>query len=199
MMKIMAIFDLVFIFGVTFFFSFGVQFGFYLWYKKHHEKFLTENQHVLQYWSGILGDGVFVPVINIFAVLTLRQIGYFEFTARVLGLSLFGGFLITLFFHFGQQYFKLTNWTMPKVGEWNHLGLYHAIFMFFESSFLVFTLISFINYLNINGSGVIFNSPIKYGLLMLFVFFVSFVHDYWHTLFKNLTLRGKMLGKMLFK
>ena len=88
---------------------------------------------------------------------------------------------------------------MPQVGKWNHLGLYHAIFMFLESSFLVFTLITYVQYLENNGSGVIYNSPIKYGFLMLFIFFVSFVHDYWHTLFKNLVYRGKRLSNILFK
>ena len=195
----MSIFSLVLTFLITLFFSFGVQFGFYLWYKKHHEKFLTENQHVLQYWSGILGDGVFVPFINVFAVLTLNQIDLISLSSNIVISSFLGGFVITLMFHYGQEYFKLTNWTMPQVGKWNHLGLYHAIFMFLESSFLVFTLITYVQYLENNGSGVIYNSPIKYGFLMLFIFFVSFVHDYWHTLFKNLVYRGKRLSNILFK
>lgn len=193
----MTIFELALVFVITFLFSFGVQFGFYLWYKKHHERFLTKNQYVLQYWSGILGDGVFVPLINVFAVLTLYQIGIPEITTRILIVSLTSGFLITWAFHFGQEYFKLTNWTMPKVGEWNNLGLYHAIFMFFESSFLVFTLVSFLDYTYFNGPSIIYNSPIKYGFLVLFIFACSFVHDYWYTLFKNLVYREKKLEKIL--
>lgn len=182
----MPIFILILTFFVTLFLSFGVQFGFYLWYKKNNPDFLKKYQHVLQYWSGLLGDGLFVPLINVFAVLTLNQIAPLEINFQTIILSFLGGLIITFLFHFGQQHYKLINWTMPEVGNWNLLGLYHAIFMFFESSFLIFTLISFIIYTNNYGLSIVSNSPIKYGFLVLFIFFVTFVYDYWKTLFKKI-------------
>lgn len=131
----------------------------------------------MQYFSGIIGDGILVPGINIFAVLSIANIEKFQLIPLVTW-SLFLGVIITFAFHFGQQYFRLTNWTMTEVGKWNLLGLYHSIFMFFESSFLVFCLLIFLN----SGKN---DLPIKYGLILLFLFVLSFIYDYRKTLLKT--------------
>lgn len=186
---------MIVVFLVTCWFSFGVQFCFYVWYRFHRPQFLKNHQHVLQYISGIIGDGLLVPLTNVVAIETLQQIERPIFSMRMIGFSFLSGMVITFLFHKGQQYFKLTNWTMPKVGVWNLLGFYHALFMFFESSFLVLTLSAFLESVRLHGSIQAYHSPIRYGFSLLFIFFLSFVFDYWKTLFKKLFIQRKRIQK----
>lgn len=169
-------------FLITLFFSFCVQSLFYLWYRLTNNRIL-KYQHVFGYYSGIIGDGLLVPLVNVFAIKTLYDNGL-SFNASYAGLGLIGGFLTTFVFHFGQKYFNQINWTMPKKGEWNLLGLYHSIFMFFESSFLCYILFIFLD--RISSYWEVVYSPVGAGLGVLFVFFLTFIYDYWKTLFRKL-------------
>ena len=172
---------LVAVFCITFFLSFGVQAIFYLWYLKHNQDFLKKYQHVFQYTSGIIGDGILVPLINVFAVMTLFSVEV-EVSIYAILFVISCGVLTTFIFHYGQQYFRLTNWTMPSVGKWNTLGTYHSFFMLGESSFLSFVLFEF---LNSRSLSYLPTSPMKNGLLVLFIFAATFVYDYRNSLFKK--------------
>lgn len=173
------------IFAITLFFSFGVQSFFYLWYKKYHPEFIKKQKYVFQYISGVVGDGLLVPLVNIFAVSTFDHIKTFSITGLIIFLTFLGGFLVTYFFHYSQQRFNLTNWTMPKKGVWNLLGLYHAAFMFFESSFLIFTLLIFFQNVRVFGVNAIPNKSMLYAVFVLVIFLLSMIIDYWDDLFKN--------------
>lgn len=169
---------------ITFFFSFGVQVGFYLWYKYHQHYLVTQYKTVFDYTSGVIGDGLLVPLTNIFAVMTMFSIaeGFLNFERWLYaGLT---GFTITYLFHVGQEYYKLINWTMPKVGHWNLLGTYHAFFMFFESTFLCYILYSYLQ--STARDGNFSNYSFSYSLLVLALFLISFIYDYWNPLFKKL-------------
>jgi hypothetical protein len=174
------------IYLITCFFSFGVQSLFYAWYRFKKHQLIIDYKHVFQYHSGIIGDGVLVPVINIFCVQNLYFVQANILSWPLLIVSICGGVLITFAFHHGQKHYELTNWTMPEVGKWNLLGLYHAIFMHFESSFLCLSLITFLQYLYQNGISTATEAPIRYGFLTLFLFALTFFYDYWFCLFKDL-------------
>ena len=177
--------DLIYIIAfITFFFSFGVQGLFFIYWKFWEPRFIDKYNHVFSYFSGVLGDGLLVPLINIFVVMTLLDIKANLTVTDLLILSFILGFLVTFAFHYGQKRFSLLNWTMPVRGRWNLLGLYHAFFMFFETSFLMYTLISFCKYLVSFGPNYAIYSPIKYVAALLFLFFITFVFDYRFTLFK---------------
>lgn len=174
---------------LTCFFSFGVQTLFYLWYKSKKHSLISQHRAVVNYASGIIGDGILVPLINIFAVISLSYLQrvYLNFTFFILALTL--GFLTTSLIHYGQMRFALTNWTMPKVGKWNVLGLYHAIFMFLEISFLFYVLLNYIKEAEMFGTRLFLVSPIKFEFLVLFLFLMTFIYDYREQLFKKLLKR----------
>lgn len=168
---------------VTFFFSFLVQFLFYIWYRIHKDSLIEKNKSVVNYSSGIIGDGLCMPLVNIFAVLTLESIKTIVVNSWLIIACFIIGYLVTFLFHYGQAKNKLPNWTMPEVGKWNTLGLYHAFFMFFETSFLAFSLINYLLEYNFGSGWLFLNSPIIYSFLVLGIFFLTFVYDYRKTIF----------------
>lgn len=161
----------------TCFFSFVVQFLVYLWYRKINHPLVRNQKSVVEYLSGVIGDGLLMPLTNVFAALTLLAAG-FEPSLELFLVSAIGGLLITWTFHYGQQRFKLTNWTMPAVGLWNGLGLYHALFMFSESSFLSLVLIETILSALRTGSVNHFILPFIGSWAMLALFAGTFFYDY---------------------
>jgi len=181
--------------GVTFFFSFGVQALFYFWYLARREQIIVKYKTVFSYYSGIIGDAILIPTTNVFAVYSLKQLGYPVFDYIVWIAAFIIGFITTLFFHLGQKYFNLTNWTMPQKGKWTLLGIYHSLFMFCESIFLAFSLVSYLKHLALEGKNGLAGDPIKFGLVLMFFFFLTFAYDYRKTLFSKFG-RGK---EILFK
>lgn len=169
---------------VTFAASFGVQFAFYLYYRYKSHPLIKTHKAVVNYTSGIIGDGVLMPLTNIFAFSVLTSLNY-RFDAITLLWALLGGIITVFIFHWGQEYFHLHNWTMPESGRWNLLGVYHAMFMFAESSFLCFVLINYLQIALKNGFMAIPQSALYSGLLAMFIFFVTFVYDYWDSLFSR--------------
>ncbi|TSC89430.1 MAG: hypothetical protein G01um10145_587 [Microgenomates group bacterium Gr01-1014_5] len=176
-------FDLVKVFFITLFFSFGVQALFYLRYAFGNRKIIREHKAVIAYKSGVIGDGVLIPLTNVFAWLVLGQLAPWNTQLNFFLTTGATGLLITFLFHWGQQRFHLTNWTMPTSGHWTLLGVYHAIFMFCEISFLSFVLFNYLfSVFDGTRTGGV---PLSYALIILFLFFVTFVHDYWRTLFSK--------------
>jgi hypothetical protein len=176
------------VFIISCFFSFGVQYLFFLWYKFSKHSLIEEHKTVCNYYSGLLGDGVLVPFTNVFIALTIQSL-HPTFSRAELFICLLMGFGITFIFHWGQTHYDLTNWTMPKKNHWTALGLYHAIFMFCESSFLSLALIMLLKFSYHNGIWSLWQLPIRYSLLVLAIFLLTFIYDYWHNLFWDLTQR----------
>lgn len=168
---------LLFVGGVTFFFSFLMQVIFYWWYKSKDSKFLSHHKTVFDYTSGVIGDGILIPLTNIFAFFALNQINIkTDFSLWIVSLA--GGFALTLGIHFGQKQLGLTNWTMPEVGKWNTLGITHAMFMFCETSFLLYAFSVFIKKAILLGPHVLLDYPIKYAFITLLMFLLTFTYDY---------------------
>lgn len=175
----------LYIFLGTCFFSFGVQTLFYIWYLARNEPIIDKYKTVFSYWSGFVGDAVLIPVTNVFAILALNDLGnpYLDFTVWIP--SIFVGLGVTFTMHWGQKHYNLTNWTMPQKGKWTLLGIYHSLFMFCESIFLSFALISFLKRVLLSGQSSLAGSHITLGLGLMFIFFTTFVYDYWQPLFKR--------------
>lgn len=177
--------------AVTCFFSFGVQFLFWFWYFLRGEIIIKKYKTVFSYSSGYIGDLICMPATNIFAVVALDRLGnpYLDFSVWLWAILV--GLVTTFIFHQGQKHFNLINWTMPQKGKWTLLGVYHSLFMFAESSFLAFSLISYFKHLAYAGRGSFAGAPVVLGLGVMFLFFVTFVYDYWKPLFKPLLLGKK--------
>ncbi len=176
---------------VTCWFSFGVQFSCYVWYRKHHHPILKMHKSVVNYHSGMIGDAILMPMVNVFCGSILQLSGWPWPTSLEVVVSMIMGILITFAFHYGQYYYHLTNWTMPENGRWNKLGLYHALFMFCESSFLSYTLIKAIQLVSEKGFATV-SQPFVMAWMVLAVFLITFMYDYWKLLFLKLLKRQSL-------
>lgn len=185
----MSLSESIWIYLISCFFSFGVQFLVFLYYRYIDHSILKVHKSVIHYTSGIFGDGVFIPMINIFCYYTIVALNP-TLNLFNTSLSLLGGVVITFIFHWGQQRLNLTNWTMPEKGLWNILGLYHALFMFCESSFLSFTLITLLSHVDSLSTLTLFHLPAKYSIAILGLFLISFLYDYRHSLVFNVLRKG---------
>lgn len=119
----------------TFFFGFfaGAAFSFYL--TTIHSMMFAGLRTSLQFKSAIFGDGIILPLANMFAASFLinhKKI----ILQKVIRNSVILGFVVTLYFHLNQAMNKLVNWAMPTPWHWNFLGLWHAIYMFSVCTFL---------------------------------------------------------------
>lgn len=179
-------FNLFLVALVTFIFSFGVQTLFYARYALGDRKIIREQKSLFAYKSGLIGDGLLIPLANVFAWVLLKQLTPWQVGLLFLVGCTLWGLLITFLFHWAQQRFRLTNWTMPQSGHWTLLGVYHAIFMFSEITFLSFVMFNYISQLLNPVANSVSRSPLFFALAILFLFFVTFVHDYWAPLFKKL-------------
>ena len=168
----------------TLLFSFGVQCFFFLVYAIRKDNLLTKYRHVFGYSSGVIGDGVLVPLSNVFSYLLLLEIGQ-SFELGLCYSALIFGFFISFWFHYVQRHLSLTNWTMPKVGQWNSLGLYHICFMFFESSILSYVLLASMRYAYANGLDMFMFASFRLLLLTLILFFFTLLYDYRYSLFQK--------------
>jgi len=179
-MNLMDILAIVFL--VTCFFSFGVQCMVYCFMRMRRSTFLHSYAHVFNYLSGVIGDFVLIPLVNVFAFLSFGQtplalhvpsFGTLWGTFGIFALCL--GFITTYLFHIAQEKLLQINWTMPQIGQWTTLGLYHAIFMFFETSFLWYAVLHYVAYGRTTSLAANF---IFAGVALLVIFFITFLIDY---------------------
>lgn len=121
--------------GGTFFFGFfaGAMLNLYL--LAIQSPFIHKFRASLDYKSAIFGDGIILPIVNmIIAGFLFDHKVYLH--KNLLKLSLFIGFLVTVYFHVTQALGGIVNWAMPTPWHWNILGLWHAIYMFSVCSFI---------------------------------------------------------------
>ena len=119
----------------TFLFGFGAGAA-YNWYLiQIHDPLVEQFRASLSYKSAIFGDGILLPIVNMVMIsFLLKHRGLL--TKKVRGFGVFGGALITAYFHITQALDKVVNWAMPSPWHWNLLGLWHAIYMFSVSTLI---------------------------------------------------------------
>lgn len=167
--------------ALTWLLSFGYQAAFYGFYRATGSEFLQGQRDVWSYYSGIIGDGVFVPLINMFVLLLLRELKPTVTLGKIVSFFLLG-LITTLAIHYVQASFALTNWAMPRPFFWSGVGRFHFLFMWTEFSFLFFTLGEVVRHLN-----RIYNDRRELELLggtwaSIALFLATFVIDYAHIL-----------------
>jgi hypothetical protein len=119
----------------TFFFGFGAGAA-YNWYLiQIHDPLVEQFRASLSYKSAIFGDGILLPAVNMVMVSFLLKHQKL-LTRKVRGFGVFGGALITAYFHITQALEGIVNWAMPTPWHWNLLGLWHACYMFTVSSLI---------------------------------------------------------------
>ncbi len=132
----------------------------------------------LSYKSSIFGDGVILPIINMFALWFLLENNQI-IKKKMIRTAVFLGVLITLYFHINQAARGLVNWAMPVPWEWNLLGSFHAGYMFLAASFISLFYLTLIRYVRKNKTmpreAVIVTGGIILFLILLRLDYMSIV------------------------
>ena len=90
---------------------------------------------VFSYLSGVVGDGVVLPVANIGAFIVLRQMsGYIAWRRLPLYIAL--GFITTFAAFLCQAGLEIVNWSMPRAYVWSAVGQLHFVVMWAELAYL---------------------------------------------------------------
>lgn len=116
---------------------FGYQWAFFLAYH-------GSQPTVFSYYSGVLGDGLFMPAVNVAAFLMLRRLSR-EITWRRLPLYVVLGFATAGAAFLMQAHLDLVNWSMPRPFVWSGVGRFHFLIMWAEISYLYFGMATSIN------------------------------------------------------
>lgn len=107
---------------------FGYQWAFFLHYH-------GLERTVFSYLSGVLGDGVLIPIANVGAFIVLREMWPYVRRRRV-PLYIALGFITAFACFLAQAGLQIINWSMPKPFVWSAVGQFHFFVMWFEISFL---------------------------------------------------------------
>lgn len=127
---------IIFLVGfLTFFFGFGAPAIFNLYLIFTHSPLVLQFRSSLNYISAILGDGIILPIVNMFVAYFLMR-NQILINILIVSLSFIFGFIITSYFHIVQAVEGLVNWSMPADWQWNFLGFWHAIYMFSVASLI---------------------------------------------------------------
>ena len=128
---------LALVFAATVFFGFLVQALGNVYLRWRADPIVTEYRATLSYTSAVIGDGILIPLVNVFMTSQLALWRRRPNLREVAG-PIFGGAFITAAVQVYQATQDLRNWTMTKPWEWTPLGYYHALFMCAEISFVLF-------------------------------------------------------------
>ncbi|MDO8506835.1 MAG: hypothetical protein Q7S41_04410 [Candidatus Limnocylindria bacterium] len=128
---------LAIVFLTTAFFGFLVQALGNVYLRWRMDPLVTEYRATLSYTSAVIGDGVLVPLVNVFMTSQLALWRRRPNIREVAG-AILGGAFITVLVSIYQATQDLRNWAMTKPWEWTPIGYYHALFMWAEISFVLF-------------------------------------------------------------
>src|SRR5487761_1357171 len=116
---------------------FGYQWIFSLSYKGH--------QHtVFAYYSGVLGDGILIPAVNVAGFMVLRDLAP-AIQWRRLPLYALLGFVTAVTAFLVQANLDLVNWSMPVAFHWSDVGQFHFFVMWAEVAYLYLVLATAVN------------------------------------------------------
>jgi hypothetical protein len=116
---------------------FGYQWAFSLSYKGH--------QHtVFAYYSGVLGDGILIPAVNVAGFVVMRHVAS-SIQWRRLPLYALLGLVTAATAFLVQARLDLVNWSMPLPFHWSDVGQFHFLVMWAEVSYLYLVLATAVN------------------------------------------------------
>ena len=149
---------------------FGYQWVFALAYKGH--------QHtVFAYYSGVLGDGLLIPAVNVAGFFVLRALTP-GIPWRRLPLYLLLGLATAMSSFLAQAGLDFVNWSMPMPFHWSDVGEFHFLVMSAELTYLYLVLATAVNHwsqLRLNPAAW---RAFWSGLLGLAMFALTLAADY---------------------
>jgi hypothetical protein len=156
--------------AVSWLLLFGYQWAFYSTYRGHQ---LT----VFSYYSGVLGDGLLIPAVNISAFVMLRQLAQGIPWKRLPVYMILGCATATAAFLM-QAKLDLVNWSMPVAFHWSDVGQFHFVVMSAEVTYLYLALATAINNWSVIRHDPIAIKAFAFGWAGLALFAVSLAADY---------------------
>ena len=125
------------VFFATLFFGFIVQAAGNVYLNWRADPLVSEFRTTLTYTSAVFGDGLLIPLANVFMTSQLVAWRRVPRMTEVVG-AILGAGIVTVVVHLYQAVNVLLNWTMTRPFEWTPLGYYHALFMWTELTFVFF-------------------------------------------------------------
>jgi len=116
---------------------FGYQWAFYFAYRGHQPT-------VFSYYSGIYGDGLLIPAVNVAGFIMLRQLSP-GIPWRRLPIYVLLGFATATAAFLIQAKLNWINWSMPSPFQWSDVGQFHFFVMSAELSYLYLVFATAIN------------------------------------------------------
>jgi hypothetical protein len=151
---------------------FGYQWAFFLSYKGH--------QHtVFAYYSGVVGDGLLIPAVNVAGFMVLRQLAP-GIPWKRLPLYVLLGLATTVTAFLVQAQLDLVNWSMPVPFHWSDVGQFHFLVMWSELTYLYLVMATAVNNWSRLRSELAAWRGFWSGLLGVFLFVGTIAADYIH-------------------
>jgi hypothetical protein len=160
--------------AVSWLFLFGYQWAFSLGYRGHLHT-------VFGYYSGVLGDGILIPAVNVCAFVLLRQLAP-GIPWKRLPVYLLLGFATATAAFLMQARLDLVNWSMPIAFHWNDIGQFHFFVMAGEVTFLYLALVTATNNWSRFRQDSVASKAFAIAWVGLALFAVSLAADYIHWL-----------------
>jgi len=117
---------------------FGYQWGFFFAYHGHQRT-------VFHYYSGVLGDGLLLPAVNVLGFMVLSQMAQLIPWRRAPLYAMLGVATATAAF-LVQARLELVNWSMPTPFHWSDVGQFHFFVMSAEVTYLYLVFATAINH-----------------------------------------------------
>lgn len=172
-----GIIDYLLIYLVSLFFNWLVQLSYYLSVTRKKPQAFEGYKTLFDYYTGIIGDGIIVPLINILIYIFILNSGYQPSILTIVE-ALTIGITLDVAFHYAQARLELVNWSMPGRFQWNFAGRWHMISFPIQISYLAL----FVFALRTHWGLMLSNPALKTatigisGLCLLFLFL--FAIDY---------------------
>lgn len=136
------------VFIASFILNYGVQLSYYVWKKRRNPRAFAGEKTLLQYYTGYIGDGIIVALINILIYYIIVRLGVKEGPEGVGGLgelikrqpmgALFSlAITIDVVTHYIQGKAKMINWSMPKPFHWTFPGYWHMVSLPIQATYLL--------------------------------------------------------------
>lgn len=151
---------------------FGYQWAFSFSYKGHQYT-------VFSYYSGVLGDGLLIPAVNVAGFMVLLQLAP-GIPWKRLPLYALLGLATAMTAFFVQASLDLVNWSMPMPFHWSEVGQFHFLVMWAELVYLYLVLATAVNNWSRLRRDLAAWRGFWSGLLGLTLFAATLAADYIH-------------------
>lgn len=153
-----------------------VQLSYYILMTSRNPLAFQGQKTLLEYLTGVIGDGVIAPIINVLVFIFFTTIHLKPQKKTIIKMFILA--LITdILVHFFQGAFSLTNWSMPKPFEWNFAGYWHMISLPIQMTYLYYFFYIVVKKWREVKKKTILKYPVFAVLGLMLLFLVLFIFD----------------------